>query len=96
MYPVQDLIQAKYDLLRPTNMTDYTANLWKEIHDSDEIPSEFTEKRRVVLETLNKLEEKSHKVLSVLEDQEVIAALRQDKTQNLLYLKEAHGVLFFS
>ena len=75
-------------------MTDYTANLWKEIHDSDEIPAEFAQKREHVLETLQKLEEDSQKVLSVLEDQEVVSALRQDKTQNLQYLKEHHGVCF--
>jgi hypothetical protein len=92
MYPAKDLTQAKYDLLRPTNMTDYTANLWREIHDSDDVPAEFTQKRQQVLETLQKLEEDSQKVLSVLEDQEVVAALRQDKTQNLQYLKEHHGV----
>ena len=76
-------------------MTDYTANLWKEIHETDEIPAEFTEKREHVLATLQKLEEDSQKILSVLEDQEVISALRQDKTQNLQYLKEHHGVLNF-
>jgi translation initiation factor 3 subunit E len=92
MYPAKDLMQAKYDLLKPTNMTDYTANLWKEIHDSDEIPVEFTQKRYHVLATLQKLEEDSQKVLSVLEDQEVVSALRQDKLQNLQYLKEHHGV----
>jgi len=92
MYPTKDLMQAKYDLLKPTNMTDYIANLWKEIHDSDEIPVEFTQKREHVLATLQKLEEDSQKILSVLEDQDVISALRQDKTQNLQYLKENHGV----
>jgi translation initiation factor 3 subunit E len=92
MYPAKDLTQAKYDLLKPTHMTDYIASLWKEIHDSDEVPSEFTEKREQVLATLQKLEEDSQRVLSVLEDQEVVSALRQDKTQNLQYLKEHHGV----
>jgi translation initiation factor 3 subunit E len=93
MYPEKELTQSKYDLLKPTNMTDYTANLWKELHDSDDVPAEFTQKREQVLSTLQKLEEDSQKVLSVLEDQEVVAALRQDKTQNLQYLKEHHGVL---
>lgn len=73
-------------------MTDYIANLWKDIHESDEIPMEFTEKRQHVLTTLQKLEEDSQKILSVLEDQEAVSALRQDKTQNLQYLKEHHGV----
>jgi translation initiation factor 3 subunit E len=92
MYPEKELTQSKYDLLKPTNMTDYTANLWKELHDSDDVPAEFTQKREHVLATLQKLEEDSQKILSVLEDQEVVAALRQDKTQNLQYLKEHHAV----
>ena len=93
MYPEDDLMQAKYDLLKPTNMTDYTAQLWKELHDgAEDVPEEFTQKRESVLANLQKLEEDSQKVLSVLEDQEVVAALRQDKTQNLQYLKEHHGV----
>jgi len=92
MYPVDDLIQAKFDLLRPTNMTDYIADLWKLIHNTDEIPHEFAEKREAVLVALHKLEEDSQKVLSVLEDQEVVSSLRQDKIQNLQYLKEHHGI----
>jgi hypothetical protein len=92
MYPAHDLMQAKFDLMKPTNMMDYTAGLWSEIHDSDDVPVEFTDKREQVLATLHKLEEKSQKVLSLLEDQEVIASLRQDKTQNLQYLKDHHGV----
>ncbi len=94
MYPEHDLTQAKYDLLKSTNMTDYTAQLWKELNDSDDVPEEFTKKREAVLANLQKLEEDSQKVLSVLEDQEVVSALRQDKTQNLQYLKEHHGVFF--
>jgi len=96
MYPEQVLIQAKYDLLKPTNMTDYTAQLWKELNDSDDVPEEFTKKRETVLANLQKLEEDSQKVLSVLEDQEVVAALRQDKIQNLQYLKEHHGVFILA
>ena len=92
MYPAKDLTQAKYDLMKPTNMMDYTAGLWKEIHDTDDVPQEFIDKREQVLAALHKLEEQSQKVLSLLEDQEVIASLRQDKTQNLQYLKEHHGV----
>ena len=73
-------------------MLDYTTSLWKEIHNSEDVPPEFAKKREEVLATLHSLEEESQKVLSVLEDQEVVAALRQDKTQNLAYLKEHHGV----
>ncbi|BFZ59120.1 eukaryotic translation initiation factor 3 subunit E [Saitoella coloradoensis] len=92
LHPTDQLRQAKYDLLSPTNMTDYISNLWKEINGKDDVPEEFTQKREDVLKTLASLEEEAKKVLAVLENQEVVAALRQDKTQNLQYLQENHGI----
>ncbi|KAF8461035.1 eukaryotic translation initiation factor 3 subunit E [Kalaharituber pfeilii] len=90
--PQEVILQAKYDLLKHTNMSDYVGSLWKEIHGSDEIPEEFTKKREAVLEKLKELETKSQKVLELLEDQEVISQLRADKTANMKYLEETHGV----
>lgn len=53
---------------------------------------EFTEKRENVLSKMEDLRTKAQKVMDVLEKPEVIAALRQDKAQNLQYLKENYKV----
>lgn len=90
--PQEVILQAKYDLLKHTNMTDYVGSLWKEIHNSDDMPEEFTKKREDVLESLKTLEEKSQKVLDVLEDPDVLASLRSDKTANMKFLEENHGI----
>ncbi|CAG8445989.1 2726_t:CDS:2 [Ambispora gerdemannii] len=53
---------------------------------------EFTIKRQEVLQTLENLQTESQKVLDIIENPEVIAALRQDKLQNLHFLKEKYGL----
>lgn len=54
---------------------------------------EFTEKREKVLSQMDELRTKAQKVMEILEKPEVIAALRQDKAQNLQYLKENYKVI---
>lgn len=53
---------------------------------------EFTEKREKVLSQMEELRTKAQSVMDILEKPEVIAALRQDKAQNLQYLKENYKV----
>ena len=88
----RDLTLAKYRLLKPTNMTDYVANLWKELNDSEDVPAEFASKREAVLEKLKGYQEQTAKISDLLEDDAVVSNLRSDKVANLKYLEETHGV----
>ena len=88
----EQIAQAKYDLLKHTNMTDYVGSLWKEINNTDDLPEEFSRKREDVLAQLKTLEEQSAKVLVLLETEEVISQLRSDKMANMKFLEETHGV----
>lgn len=88
----EELLQSTYDLLKPTNMTDYVASLWKQLHNSEDVPDEFSKKRDDVLQELKTLEEATTKILELLDDKDVIANIRQDKVANLQYLKDNHGV----
>ncbi|KAF8536049.1 putative eukaryotic translation initiation factor 3 subunit EifCe [Trichophaea hybrida] len=88
----EEMLQSKYDLLKTTNMTDFVSDLYKEIHNTDNVPEEFAKKREVVLETLKSLEEGSRKVLDLFDDADVVSNLRSDKMQNMKYLEENHGV----
>lgn len=91
-YPERELLQAKYDLLESTNMTDFSADLYKQLHRDSEVPSSFAERRKQVVSELHDLEQSAQKVLAVLENPEVASSLRQDKSQNLVFLQENHGV----
>ncbi|CAB4486386.1 eukaryotic translation initiation factor 3, subunit 6 [Rhizophagus irregularis] len=92
IYPEIDLLKAKYELLAKTNMVDFISMLYKTIHDTEEVPNEFSTKRDEVLQTLENLQSEAQKVLDIIENPEVISALRQDKLQNLNFLKEKYGL----
>ncbi|KAL9105742.1 MAG: hypothetical protein Q9227_009130 [Pyrenula ochraceoflavens] len=88
----RDLTTAKYLLLKNTNMLDYVSNLWKELHNSSDIPAEFSKKRQEVIEQLNKYQNETSKISALLDDESVVSQLRSDKVANLKYLEETHGV----
>jgi translation initiation factor 3 subunit E len=89
---VAEITRSKYELLKQTNMTDYVANLWQEINDTDTIPAEFIKKREQVVQRLQQYEEESSKITELLQDDAVVGNLRSDKVANLKYLEEQHGV----
>lgn len=87
-----DMTKAKYELLKSTNMTDYIASLYTEIHDVKEAPKEFASKRQEVLERLELFEQETAKITELLGREDVITNLRADKIANLEYLKKDHDV----
>ncbi|KAJ1962542.1 eukaryotic translation initiation factor 3 subunit E, partial [Dispira parvispora] len=78
LYAEEDLLQAKYDLLSKTSMVDYTKELYKQIHHIETDPEEFSERRENVLAALEKMQAEAAKVTEVIENPDVINALRQD------------------
>lgn len=53
---------------------------------------EFKGKRDSAVETNERLQQEAQAVLDVIENPDVAQALRQDKNQNLQYLKENYNV----
>jgi translation initiation factor 3 subunit E len=88
----REITKAKYELLKTTNMTDYVASLYAEIHDLEEAPKEFSTKRQEVLERLDQFEQDTAKITDLLGREDVITNLRADKVANLEYLKKEHDV----
>ena len=87
-----DVTKSKFELLKPTNMTDYVANLWKEINNSDDAPEEFSKKREEVLQRLQLFGEETSQIMELLNDESVVSNLRSDKVANLKFLEQSHGV----
>ena len=87
-----EIIKTKYELLKPTNMTDYVAQLWQEINDSDEVPDEFLKRREEVLERLSLFTQETSQIDELLSDDSVVSNLRSDKVANLKFLETNHGV----
>lgn len=92
LYSQQDMTQAKFDLLHDTNMPGHCAELYKQINNTDQAPGTFAEKQESIDRELAELETDSQKVLEVLEKPDLASSLRQDKSQNLVFLRDSYGI----
>jgi len=90
--PSQAITNAKYELLKKTNMTDYVATLYCDMNGVDEAPKEFAAKRQEVLDRLELFNQESEKITDLLGREDVVTGLRSDKVANLEFLKKEHDV----
>ncbi|KAK3824782.1 MAG: eIF3 subunit 6 N terminal domain-containing protein [Benniella sp.] len=93
-YTPTSLLQARYELSLKTNMVDFIDKLHGELEDAGVTPAsiELPKKREEILEQLEAAQSEARKVLDVIENPDVVAALRQDKLQNLQFLKDNYGI----
>ncbi|KAG1905511.1 eIF3 subunit 6 N terminal domain-containing protein [Suillus fuscotomentosus] len=92
LFPVEQVQAAQYELAKGTNMLDYAVSLFEQLHPDEEIPEEFSGKREKAVSTNERLQLEAQAVLDVIENPDVAQALRQDKNQNLQYLKDNYNV----
>lgn len=108
IFPVEQIQAAQYELAKSTNMVDYTISLYEQLNGDKPIPKgmphihrlllmselslEFLSKRENAVSTHERLQQEAQVVLDVIENPEVAQALRQDKLQNLQYLKDHYNV----
>lgn len=64
---------------------------WRRTFDSL-VVVEYAAKRSSAVETNERLQQEAQAVLDVIENPDVAQSLRQDKMQNLQYLKDNYGV----
>ena len=89
---VRALTQAKYELLKTTNMTDFIGNLKAELEGLDQPPAEFNDKRQKVIARIEQFEKNTSKLIDLLGSEDVVGNLRSDKVANLEFLKKEHDV----
>ena len=90
--PSHAITKAKFELLKKTNMTDYVAQLYRELENVEEVPKEYATKREEVLTKLKQFEDDSEKITDLLGREDVVTGLRSDKVANLEFLKKEHDV----
>ncbi|EDR09676.1 uncharacterized protein LACBIDRAFT_293911 [Laccaria bicolor S238N-H82] len=88
----QDVQTAQYELAKGTNMFDYAVQLFTQIYADQPVPPEFDVKRKNAVSTHERLQQEAQAVLDVIENPDVAQALRQDKNQNLQYLKDNYNL----
>jgi translation initiation factor 3 subunit E len=90
VYPDEELMRARLDLLYPTNMVDFAMDVWKNLHKTDEVPEAMAQRRQEVLALLHKLDQETAPLREVLDDAALVEHLRAEKNFNLAYLAEKH------
>ncbi|ELU44452.1 eukaryotic translation initiation factor 3 subunit 6 [Rhizoctonia solani AG-1 IA] len=99
LFPAEQIARAQYELVKETNMLDYAASLFESAYPDEEVPggesslgysqaNVFAAKREKAVSESERLQQEAQIVLDVIEKPEVAQALRQDKMQNLQYLKD--------
>ncbi|KAH9057493.1 eukaryotic translation initiation factor 3 subunit 6 [Lactarius vividus] len=89
----QDQVEAaQYELAKGTNMVDYIVSLYEQLNPDSEVPEEFAAKREKAVAINEQLQQEAKAVLDVIENPDVAQALRQDKNQNLAYLKDNYDL----
>lgn len=90
LYDEKLITQTKYDLLKDTNMDEYTQQLWSELNGGQERPQ--TSQNKPSEKELEQWEASSKKVMSIFEDADVRNNLKADKVANLQYLEQNHQI----
>ncbi|EEY17323.1 eukaryotic translation initiation factor 3 subunit E [Verticillium nonalfalfae] len=88
----RQILNGKLKLLQDTNMADYVAELYKEVHNVNEAPAEYAKKRNDVIAQLEKYEQETARISELLTREDVVGQLRSDKVANLEFLKKDHEV----
>eukprot|EP01004_Peranema_trichophorum_P004647 NODE_3555_length_1330_cov_33.659486_g3108_i0.p1 GENE.NODE_3555_length_1330_cov_33.659486_g3108_i0~~NODE_3555_length_1330_cov_33.659486_g3108_i0.p1 ORF type:complete len:346 (+),score=35.98 NODE_3555_length_1330_cov_33.659486_g3108_i0:61-1098(+) len=56
VYPENEILESKLNLLSRTNMVDYYAEIYKSVRNVEDIPQDMKDKRQTVVENLRKLQ----------------------------------------
>ncbi|CAD6906889.1 unnamed protein product [Tilletia controversa] len=88
LFSQSDITKALYELARGTLMVDYTLNLHEKVFPGQTPPEKLHNQREEAIATNERLGAEVESVLEVIEDPNVVSALKQDKAQNLKLLEE--------
>ena len=66
VYPKEEILQAKIDLLNGTNMVDFEMDIYGKLHGTTDMPAEAEERRKAVLSKMQELEEEAQPILRIV------------------------------
>nr|XP_043614931.1 eukaryotic translation initiation factor 3 subunit E [Erigeron canadensis] len=92
LYPNDQILKAKIELLNNTNMVDYAMDIHKSLYHTDEVPQDMVERRAEVVARLKSLEEAAAPLVTFLQDPSAVQELRGDKQYNLQMLNDRYQI----
>lgn len=73
-------------------MVDFAMDIYKKLHNTDEVPEEMVQRRTQAVERLQKLTEETAPIRDVLDDPALVQHLREEKCFTMGHLVEQRGV----
>ncbi|XP_075512802.1 LOW QUALITY PROTEIN: eukaryotic translation initiation factor 3 subunit E-like [Primulina tabacum] len=92
LYPEEDILKAKIQLLNHTNMVDYAMDIHKSLYRSEDVPQEMVGRRAEVVGGLKSLEEAAAPIVTFLQNPNAVQELRADKQHNLRMLNDRYQI----
>ncbi len=90
LFNEQDLLKAQYELAKGTSMVGFTAELFSQAFPGQAAPAELKKQEQETNATNERLAKEVEHALDVIEDPNVLSALKSDKQQNLQWLEQNH------
>ncbi|KAF5791029.1 putative proteasome component (PCI) domain, eukaryotic translation initiation factor 3 subunit E [Helianthus annuus] len=92
LYPNDQILKAKIELLNNTNMVDYAMDIHKSLYHTEDVPQDMVDRRVEVVARLKSLEEAAAPLVTFLQNPNAVQELRADKQYNLQMLNERYQI----
>nr|GEV28170.1 eukaryotic translation initiation factor 3 subunit E [Tanacetum cinerariifolium] len=92
IYPNEQILKAKIELLNNTNMVDYAIDIHKSLYHTHDVPQDMMDRRVEVVARLKSLEEAAAQLVTFLQNLNVVQELRADKQYNLQMLNDRYQI----
>ncbi|EPS73624.1 hypothetical protein M569_01130, partial [Genlisea aurea] len=92
LYPEEDILKAKIELLNATNMVDYAVDMHKALYHTEEVSQEMVERRAQVVARMKQLEDAASPITKFLQNPNATQELRNDKQYSLQLLHDKYQI----
>uniref|UniRef100_A0A7N0TV30 Eukaryotic translation initiation factor 3 subunit E n=1 Tax=Kalanchoe fedtschenkoi TaxID=63787 RepID=A0A7N0TV30_KALFE len=92
MYPDEQILKAKIELLNKTNMVDYAMDIHRSLYHTEDVPQDMVERRAEVVSRLKALEESAAPLISFLQNPSAVQELKADKLYNIQMLNDRYQI----
>ncbi|XP_056158453.1 eukaryotic translation initiation factor 3 subunit E [Syzygium oleosum] len=92
LYPDEEILKSKIELLSQTNMVDYAMDIHKSLYHTEDVPQDMVERRAEVVARLKALEEAAAPLVTFLLNPSAVQELRADKSYNLQMLNDRYQI----
>ncbi|KAI4381525.1 hypothetical protein MLD38_007590 [Melastoma candidum] len=92
LYPDEEILKSKIQLLSKTNMVDYAMDIHKSLYHTDDVPQDMVDRRAEVVARLKSLEEAAAPLVAFLQNPSALQELKADKNYNLHLLHDRYQI----